>query len=184
MPKYFIVDDHPVVREGLKALIRSIPGLECCGEAGDAGQALEDVARLDPDLIVLDLELPGLHGLELLRRLEPRRRQVIVLTLHDQEEMRLAAMAAGAYAFVGKADQMENLTQLVRNALGLADPALSQRERDILRLVGDGHTSRQIAQLLSISYHTVESHRSNIARKLNLEKRSEMLRYALQNRHN
>lgn len=184
MRKYYIVDDHPVVREGLKALIRQIPGLECCGEAGEAGEALEAVEKLDPDLVVLDLELPGLSGMELLHRLEPRRRQVIVLTLHDQEEVREAALAAGAYAFLGKTRELGQLTRSVRDALGIQGPALTPRERDILRLVGEGHTSRQIARLLCISYHTVESHRSNIARKLKLEKRSDMLRYALQNRHN
>jgi DNA-binding NarL/FixJ family response regulator len=180
----FVIDDHAIVREGLKAIARRLPGVDICGEASSAEEALESLAGLRPDLILLDVELPGLSGLEILPRLVRRGRPVVVLSLHDCANLRHRAMEAGAHAYLVKGNDVDVLMEAMRRALHLpvlADKSpLTDRERDILRLIAAGHTSREIAELRHISYHTVERHRTNMARKLNLSKRSELIRYGLE----
>lgn len=183
----FVIDDHAIVREGLKALVRRLPGADICGEAGSAEEALESLTGLRPDLILLDVELPGLSGLEILPRLARRGRPVLVLSLHDCPNLRHRAMEAGAHGYLVKGNDLDHLQDCIRRALHLPASAvkspLTNRERDILGLIAAGHTSREIAELRHISYHTVERHRTNMARKLNLAKRSELIRYGLEYLH-
>lgn len=183
----FVIDDHAIVREGLKAIVRRLPGVDICGEASSAEEALESLAGLRPDLILLDVELPGLSGLEILPRLARRGRPVVVLSLYDCPNLRHRAMEAGAHAYLVKGNDLDGLLDYMRLALNLSasvpKPPLTDRERDILGLITAGHTSREIAELRHISYHTVERHRTNMARKLNLSKRSELIRYGLEYLH-
>jgi DNA-binding NarL/FixJ family response regulator len=206
--RVFLVEDHPVYRHGLVELLGLEPDLEVCGQAGDATHALEALAVLDeaPDVIVCDLSLPGMNGVQLLAELK---RQVpeaglVALSMHDGSHYAMAALQAGAGAYVIKHEAFEHVKEAIRTVFqgehylsprfrGLlafqafggkrrADAPLlklSTREAEVLRLLGSGFSTRQMAETLQISVKTVETHRAHIKDKLHLADSDAMVRFAV-----
>jgi DNA-binding NarL/FixJ family response regulator len=203
-----IVDDHPLFRKGLQELIHSDGSFEVSGEAGNAAEAMGVIRKLRPDLIIVDLSLPGANGIELIKNIRAEFRQlpILVLSMHDESLYALRALRAGADGYVMKHEAMTNVLQAIREVFdgrpylspamaaqvitkfahreteGEADAVerLSDRELEILELIGKGHDVRQIAKLLHLSPKTVETHRSHIKDKLDLKNSREVARFALQ----
>lgn len=209
--RLFIVDDHPVFRAGLRTVVEREASLEVVGEAGDFDAALAAIRKAGPSVVVVDIELPGRDGLELVRELGkwPRGPSVIVLTMYRQEAMVNAALDAGVQGYVLKDNAVTELISAIRTvatgevylspavtglllkrrqrrqALEAQRPALSQltpSERRVLRLTAEGRSCKEIAEELSISHRTVETHRSNIARKLELRGDHRLLQFAIEHR--
>jgi DNA-binding NarL/FixJ family response regulator len=209
--RILVVDDHAVVRRGVRALLESRPGWEVCGEAATGRDAVEQVKLLRPDIVVLDLSLPELNGLDATRQIlkESPQTQVLVLTMHNSEELAHQVLHAGARGYVLKSDADHSLvaavqslrrgepfltptvTELVldryvrREAEDVGEAPrveLTSREREIIQLVAEGRSSKEVAASLGISVKTVEAHRANIMRKLRLRSVSELVRYAIRNR--
>jgi two-component system response regulator NreC len=198
--KVMIVDDHAVVRSGLKMLIDGESDLECVGDYPSHERALPYMERLAPDVVIMDLETPGAGGIAGTEAVLKRRpdARVLVLSMHESPDVIKRAFAAGAAGYVAKAAADEELIDAIRvvadggrylnPSLGaqLASPDatgplddLSAREREVLRLLALGHTNHEIADQLVVSVRTVESHRAHIMRKLRAETRAEMVRVAL-----
>jgi DNA-binding NarL/FixJ family response regulator len=203
-----IVDDHPLFRKGLQELIHSDDSFAVCGEAGSASEAMDVIRKLQPDLVIVDLSLPGANGIELIKniRAEYPKLPVLVLSMHDESLYALRALRAGADGYVMKHEAMANVVQAVhevfngrpylspamaaqvitkfahRQAEGEVDAVerLSDRELEILELIGKGNEVRQIAKLLHLSPKTVETHRAHIKDKLDLKNSREVARFALQ----
>jgi DNA-binding NarL/FixJ family response regulator len=210
--RILIADDHDVVRQGLRALLETQPGWEICGEAATGREAVEKTRKLKPDIVLLDIIMPELNGLEALRRIRKARpeTQVLVLTMHESEDLIGQALKAGARGFMLKSDAGRDLitaidalsrrkpfftskvAQMVLEGYlegtspGAADEVprsrLSAREREIVQLLAEGRTNKQIAASLEISTKTVETHRSSLMRKLNLHSVGELTRYAIRNK--
>jgi two-component system response regulator NreC len=198
-----LADDHPVVRRGLRLLLDGEDGFEVVAEAGEVDEARRFVRGHHPDVLVLDLNMPGGSSLEAIPELRDEfpATQVVVLTMQQEPAYAREAIAAGALGYVLKQAADGELVQAVRLAaagesylnprLGArlaAEPPpgppdnLSEREVDVLRLIALGHTNSEIAQQLFISVRTVETHRGHISQKLLLSSRSELVRYALDHR--
>ncbi len=203
-----IVDDHPLFRKGLEQLIHSEDGFAVCGEANNAPEAMDVIRKLNPDLAIVDLSLPGANGIELIKniRAEFSKLPILVLSMHDESLYALRALRAGAEGYVMKHEAMTNVIQAIREvfngrpylspamaaqvitkfahrqAEGEADAVerLSDRELEILELIGKGNDVRQIAKALHLSPKTVETHRSHIKDKLDLKNSREVARFALQ----
>jgi two-component system, NarL family, response regulator NreC len=199
-----LVDDHAVVRSGLRLLLDAQDDIDVVGEAGNAKDAVFRARALKPDVILLDIVMPGENGIEALPKLlkEAPGTRVLVLSMQDDPSYVREAFAAGASGYVLKEAVDEEVVSAVREiasggsyvhpALGArmiaaeaeeraaaeADP-LSEREREILRLLALGHTNQEIARQLYISVRTAESHRAHIMQKLRLSTRAELVRYAL-----
>jgi two-component system response regulator NreC len=199
-----LVDDHAVVRSGLRLLLESQDDIEVVGEAGNAKDAIFRARALKPDVILLDVVMPGDSGIDVLPALrrESPETKVLVLSMQDDPTYVREAFAAGASGYVLKEAADAEVVAAVREvarggsyvhpALGArlvaaeaaeraaaeADP-LSEREREVLRLLALGHTNQEIAQALYISVRTAESHRAHIMEKLRLSTRAELVRYAL-----
>jgi two-component system response regulator NreC len=199
-----LVDDHAVVRSGLRLLLEAEEDLEVVGEAGNAKDAIFRARAMKPDVILLDVVMPGESGIDVLPKLlaESPGTKVLVLSMQDDPSYVREAFAAGANGYVLKEAADEEVVAAVREiagggryvhpALGArmvtaeaeeraaaeADP-LSEREREVLRLLALGHTNQEIAQRLYISVRTAESHRAHIMQKLRLNTRAELVRYAL-----
>jgi two-component system response regulator NreC len=197
-----IADDHQVVRSGLRLVLHGHEGMRVVGEAGDVAEALRLVAARHPDVLVLDLNMPGEPSLPAIPRVAEAcdRTRVVVLTMQDDPAFAREALQGGASGFVLKESAGAELVAAVRAAaqgrtylnpeLGarlVAAPAerpaddLSGRERDVLRLIALGHTNPEIAEKLYLSVRTIETHRSHIHRKLGVGTRAELVRYALEN---
>jgi two-component system, NarL family, response regulator NreC len=202
--KIVLVDDHAVVRSGLRLLLDAQEDIEVVGEAGTAKDAIFRARALKPDVILLDVVLPGESGIEVLPKLlsESPETRVLFLSMQDDPSYVREAFAAGASGYVLKEAADEEVVSAVREiadggryvhpALGArmvaaeaeeraaaeADP-LSDREREVLRLLALGHTNQEIAERLYISVRTAESHRAHIMQKLRLGTRAELVRYAL-----
>ena len=205
--RVLIADDHAVVRSGLRVLLGADPDLEVVGEAGTGEEALRFAEELRPDLVLLDISMPGENGIETVRRLKAKLPALVVLflTMHEEENMLLEALRAGGDGYVVKrADETEILQAIrtVRRGDVYVHPAmtrallghtettettahrqepvepLTHREIDVLRLLVRGNTNRQIAELLALSIRTVESHRANLMGKLGLSSRVELVTYA------
>src|SRR2546423_169724 len=204
-----IVDDHPLFRKGLEQLINSSDdGFRICGEAGDAAEGMATIRELKPDLVIVDLSLPGANGIELIKniRAEFAKLPVLILSMHDESLYALRALRAGAQGYVMKHEAMANVIQAIHevfNGRPYLSPAmaaqvitkfahhdaegetdaverLSDRELEILELIGKGNEVRQIAKLLHLSPKTVETHRAHIKDKLDLKNSREVARFALQ----
>ncbi len=203
-----IVDDHPLFRKGLEQLIQSEDSFAVCGEANNAPEAMDVIRKLNPDLAIVDLSLPGANGIELIKniRAEFSKLPILVLSMHDESLYALRALRAGAEGYVMKHEAMANVIQAIREvfngrpylspamaaqvitkfahrqAEGEADAVerLSDRELEVLELIGKGNDVRQIAKALHLSPKTVETHRSHIKDKLDLKNSREVARFALQ----
>jgi len=196
-----LADDHAVVRSALRMLLEAEADFEVLAEAGDADNAARKVRGHHPDVLVLDLNMPGGSGLEMLPKIreESPHTQVVVLTMQSEPAFAREAMRAGALGYVLKEAADDELVKAVRMAaagetylqpeLGArlaAEPApsaaddLSDREVEVLRLIALGYTNNEIAEQLYLSVRTVESHRAHIQQKLRLTTRSELVRYALE----
>ncbi|MGB4976865.1 MAG: response regulator transcription factor [Anaerolineae bacterium] len=203
-----LADDHPIVRQGLRALLEAETDFQLVGEAGDGLEAVGLVERVKPDVLVLDLMMPGLAGFEVARQTRQRSPQtrIVILSMHADEGYVLEALTAGASAYVLKKSATADLVKAIRDAIAgrrFLSPPLSEhlidayvektksapldsyntltpREREVLQLAAEGHTNAKIATRLSISPRTVEMHRASVMRKLGLQNQVELVRYALQ----
>jgi DNA-binding NarL/FixJ family response regulator len=202
-----IGDDHLVVRRGLRAVLESEPGIVIIGEAATGVAVVDAVERLRPDVVVLDLMMPDMSGLEVLKTLAARRlpARVVVLSMHASEAYVVEALRYGALGYVVKDAPAAELLQAVRHAAGgrqfLGSPfstsflaayaervkpvandpydALTPRERQVLQLAAEGNTNHDIGLRLKISRRTAETHRANLMRKLGLKGQQELIRFAL-----
>jgi len=206
--RVLIADDHAIVRDGLRQLLNGQPDMETAGEAGDGQEALEKTKSLRPDVVLLDVAMPRLSGLEvisLLRESAPDS-QIVVLSMHAKETYVQQALAAGALGYVLKASPSQDILEAIRAArrgeyylssrlraevIGKylktrkSAPSLrgydllSEREQQVFRLVAQGHSTDQIADILCVSPKTVEKHRTSLMNKLGVHDRLELLKYAI-----
>jgi len=202
-----IVDDHPVVRDGLTTIINHEQDLNVCGEADDAYQALKAVIELEPDIIIVDISLKNSDGIELTKSIKARHSKlpVIVLSVHDESVYAERALLAGAKAYLMKDAVSENIVNAIRTVLSgdiyvsntiskkllqriVGNKAgttktpienLTDREFGIFRLISEGYKASQIARQLHLSIKTIETYRSRIKEKLNLANASELLQYSI-----
>jgi DNA-binding NarL/FixJ family response regulator len=207
--RILIVDDHAVVRRGVRSLIESQPGWEISGEAATGREAVDLAGRLQPDIVVMDLSLPELNGLDATRQIlkESPRSEILVLTMHHSEELARSALQAGARGYVLKSDADQSLIAAIESLrqhkpfltstvtefvlddyMGRADASddglakVTGREREIIQLLAEGKSNKEAAATLGISVKTIEAHRANIMRKLRLHSVSELVRYAIRNK--
>lgn len=197
--RLLLVDDHPLVREGLRARMESVADIEIVGEAGNAAEALLGVAEQRPNVVLMDIGMRDVGGIELTGQLLARHPALIVLMLsmYDNTEYAQRAMAEGARGYVLKDSPSAEIIIAIRTVHGggtylspglaqrLFRPAtprvqLSEREQEILALLGQGQSSKVIARALDIGVRTVETHRQSIRRKLDLEGQAELIRYAVE----
>jgi len=205
MIRVLIADDHAIVRTGLRALLKSEPDLELVGEATGGYEAIDLVGKTHPDILILDLSMPDLDGIAVTRQVKPQYPdlRILILTVHEDEAMLREAIKAGASGYLLKrAAETELLSAIatVRRGDLCIDPAmlrvllvestrpkpgqpaspepLTPRETEVLKLIVQGYTNRQIGETLSISVRTVEGHRANLVDKLGLHSRVELVRYA------
>ena len=207
--RVLVCDDHELFRDGVKAILRDEPSIEVTGEARDGREAVDLALRLKPDVVLMDLEMPALNGIEVTRRIhqaEPRVR-VLMLTMYGEEDMFNAAMDLGVKAYVVKesaADDILAALERVYQGETFISPALSDigkrrthrvqqlllskpqiedltsAERRILKFIAEDRTSKEIADLLKISVKTVENHRLNMCHKLNLHGSHSLLKFAFE----
>jgi two-component system response regulator NreC len=205
--KVLVADDHTILRQGIKALLDNQAGIEVIGEAKDGREALELVERLLPDVILMDIAMPGLNGLEATRRIKKKFPgiKVLVLTMYTNEEYVFQILNAGANGYLVKETAFQDLisaikavyrdeafmspsiskkvinryTQRVRKANDPTCDILTTREREILQLIAEGSSSKKIAEALFISPKTVETHRTHIMDKLNIHNRTDLIKYAI-----
>ncbi len=206
--RIFLVDDHPVVRQGLARMIEREPDYEVCGEAETADEALRAIAESNPSLVLVDLALRGKPGLELVKEIRSAHPhvRVLVLSMHDESVWAERVLRAGACGYVMKQEKPRVLMARMHQALGgslclsermterlirkftgqsasaaaaPAEEGLGDRELVVLQLIGQGMGTREIATALHVSIKTVEAHRENLKRKLNLGNGPELLRYAV-----
>jgi len=202
-----LADDHALFRGGVRRILEEIPGVAVVGEAGDGLALLEILKNITPDLVVLDISMPHLRGLEAIREIKKLvpDTAVLMLTMHKETDYLSEALRAGASGYLlkqeadpelinavktiqsGKTYLSPNLSDLVPDLLrrrhepgGVLKEILTHREREVLKLLADGKTSKEIADLLYISLRTVQNHRANIMRKLNFKRTTDLVKYALQ----
>ena len=205
--RIFIVDDHALVRRGLTELISHEPDMEVCGDADDAGTALQQVAVLHLDLVVVDISLKSSNGIELIKRIKSHDQKVKVLvsSMHDESLFAERALQAGASGYVNKKESTETVIEAIRKVmdghvhlsaettdhllqqsarrhetdLAWSVDRLSDRELEVFELIGNGLGTRQIAERLHLSVKTIETHREHIKDKLNLHNSAELARNAV-----
>lgn len=207
--KTYLVDDHAILREGLRHILTQIPQCKIVGESGDGAQALLDIEQLKPDLVLLDISLPTMSGIEIARRLRRYypEMKIIVLSRHDNEEYVRQLLQYGIHGYVLKDDAGNDLIRAVtavQNAETYLSPritkhlvldldekrkrkpeiegqfeVLTNREREILKLIAEGKSSEAIAKALWISARTVKVHRQNIMKKLDVHKVTDLVKYAI-----
>lgn len=206
MIRVLVVDDHAIVRSGLRLLLEREEDMECVGEAGSASDAVREARYLAPDVVLLDVTMPETSGIEALPEIASAApaAKVLVLSMQDDPSYVREAFAAGARGYVLKEAAEAEVVKAIREVaaggsyvhptLGarlvaaeaaararVEEDPLSDREREVLRLLALGHTNQEIAQALYISVRTAETHRSHIMQKLRLSTRAELVRYALAN---
>ena len=210
--RILIADDHELIRKGLKAVLQSRPGWVVCGEATHGREAVEKARECRPDVVVMDVTMPDLNGLEATRQIRAALpgTEVLILTMHHSEQLVHEVLAAGARGYLLKSDAGDavfdaiealqrhkpyftpNVSDVLLNAY--LDPdrpaagrpgvlqALTPRENEIVQLIAEGRSSKEIAGILGISEATTETHRANLMRKLGIHSVSEIVRYAIRNR--
>jgi two-component system, NarL family, response regulator NreC len=208
MINIILADDHQVVRKGLRALLSSEPDFSVVGEAGDGLETVQLVEQVQPDILVLDLMMSGINGLEVTRQLSKKgiKTGIVILSMHNNEAYVLEALRSGARAYILKDSPPEELTRAIREVSSgrryLSSPLteraieaytqktevkpidpyeqLTTREREILQLAAQGCTNSDIASRLYISPRTVETHRTNLMRKLGLHNHTQLIQFAIQ----
>jgi len=207
--RVLIVDDHPIVRRGVVDLLQKEQDLKVCGEASTVDDAMNQIRASKPDVIVLDLTLEGIGGLELIKQVRAldENIRILVSSMHDESIYAERVLRAGGMGYVAKQEAPEKLVEGIRQVLsgrvrlsdtmterllrrtvggggritdGTPSEVLSDRELEVFRLIGDGHTTRQISEVLTVTVKTVESHRENIKNKLSLSNAAELSRRAVQ----
>ncbi|MGD0569190.1 MAG: response regulator transcription factor [Candidatus Sulfotelmatobacter sp.] len=207
--RIFIADDHDVVRCGIRTLLEAHPGWAVCGEARDGREAVARVAELKPDLVVLDIAMPMLNGMDAARQILKARpgTPILILTLYESDELIRQVLESGARGFILKSDASQNLLLAVEALQRRAtfftahaakmmldgylhrnvDPGnsvkdrLTAREREVVQLLAEGNSSKEAAVLLNLSVKTIETHRTNVMRKLDIHSIAGLVRYAVRN---
>lgn len=206
--RILVADDHQVVRTGLRTLLESKAGWQVCAEAANGREAVEKASELHPDVAVLDIGMPLLNGVEAtrqIRKVSPGT-EILILTMHDSEHMIQGVMDAGAHGYILKDDADRNLLAAVESlrrhkpylssrvsAAAAAGPSgtdgiertarrLTPREREIVQLLAEGKSNKEIATYLKISVKTAETHRANIMLKMNFHSVTDLVRYAVKNK--
>jgi DNA-binding NarL/FixJ family response regulator len=204
MIRVLVVDDHAVVREGLKRIIEEVPGMSVGGEASTAHEALEQVRAKPWDVVVLDIVLPGRSGLEIIKEIkhEHPTLPVLVLSMHSEDQYAIRALKEGASGYLTKESAPEQLVQAITTVVSgrkyispsvaellalevtgeseqLPHTKLSSREHEVMRLLASGHSVTQIAERLSLSSKTVSTYRTRILEKMHLENNAQLVQYAL-----
>lgn len=202
-----MAEDHTIVRKGLRSLLEQQPGIEVLAEAVDGREAVRAAETLKPDVLVMDFSMPGLNGLEATRQIKQRvpDTRVLILTRHDNKEYVEAILKAGASGYLLKksaASELISAIQSVYRGDSFLDPSISRkviegfphqsegegqaldeiitpREREVLQLIAEGHPNREIASTLHISVKTVDNHRANLMKKLELNSTADMVQYAI-----
>ncbi len=204
-----VAEDHTIVREGLRALLGSDPDFEIVGEVADGWEAIQSAENLEPDIVLMDLSMPRMHGMEAMREIKKRcpKTKILVLTVHDNEEYVLAALEAGANGYILKHATSAELVTAIKTILSdkqYLSPAISgivikgyldakknpapestwdtltQREREILKLIAEGYKNKEIANFLCISIKTAQKHRANLMEKLNLHNVAGLTAFAIE----
>jgi DNA-binding NarL/FixJ family response regulator len=208
--RILVADDHEIVRDGVKALIGRVPEWEVCGEASDGRKAVELATQLVPDVVVLDMGMPELNGLEAARKIKRAlpKTEVLIFTGEESEQIIHEVFETGARSYILKSDITQHLVDAIR-ALGEhkhyftkrisevvfarylegasgagkdKTEGLTPREREIVQLIGEGKSNKEVSALLGISIKTVETHRSTTMRKLRLDSFADLMRYAIRNK--
>ncbi|HXA28202.1 MAG TPA: response regulator transcription factor [Candidatus Angelobacter sp.] len=208
--RVLIADDHALFREGVRSLLATQPDIEVVGEVADGRAAVQQAAALRPDVVLMDITMPHLDGIEATRQIAARDGsvRVLVLTMHDNEEVFLRALGAGAAGYVLKKSGGVELMSAIRSTYegnsylspymakalmtdylqrsdrpGVAEPSaakrLSAREQEILKLIAEGHSSREIAEMLDLSVKTVHNHRTRLMTKLDIHRNADLVKYAI-----
>ncbi|OIR07302.1 transcriptional regulatory protein DegU [mine drainage metagenome] len=206
--RVFIVDDHQIVRDGLKLILRDEPDFEVAGEAANGQSALDQIAEVHPDIVTTDIEMPGIDGIALARQIKARAPHVkiLILSAHSDTQYVREALKAGVAGFLLKLNASRDFVQAIRTVMegqtylcpevstvvvreyqrhvqmpAAAPPAgpLSDREREILKCIADGRTTKETALTLSLSTKTIEAHRLNIMAKLKINSIAELTKYAI-----
>ncbi|HEY8324104.1 MAG TPA: response regulator transcription factor [Ktedonobacterales bacterium] len=206
--RVLLADDHTILRAGLRMMLDAQPDIEVVGEASDGRQALAEAQRLQPDVVLMDITMPEMNGIEATRQVKRAldSTRVLILTMHENEEYLFQVLRAGASGYILKEAASTELISAIRivcagrfymspsaQSMMVGDylqrvrsgeerdsySALTEREREILKLVAEGHTNNQIAERLFISPKTVDTHRTHIMDKLNLHSRAELVKYAM-----
>ena len=206
--RVLIADDHAIVREGIRALMEAQPDIEVAGEATDGAEAVSKTGKLQPDIVLMDITMPLLNGLEATRQIKQLYHEVkiLVLTMHESDDYFFKILEGGASGYFvkgGSSSELVSALHVVSNGevfiypsmtkkllgdylqrvhAGSAEESysvLTNREREILKLIAEGHTNQEIANLLVLSVATVQTHRAHIMAKLSLRSRTELVKYAL-----
>lgn len=205
--RVLIADDHTILREGLRKLLSEESDIEVVGEAADGNEAIRKAEELKPDVVLLDLAMPGLNGIAAAKRLRasPNPTKVLILTVHQEEEYVYETLRAGASGYVLKDAAAPELVQAIRQAakgevylspdvsrlvvkeegraeIKTVSQELTNREREICKLLAEGHTVPEIATMIGISRKTVDVHKTRLMKKLDIHNRAELVRYAIQNK--
>ncbi len=206
--RVFMADDHLILREGIRSLLRKVPDIEIVGEAGEGGEAVAKVEQLVPDVVLMDITMPGLNGLEATQRIKQKNPEikVLILTMHETDQYLSGMLQAGASGYVVKTTTTSELISAIR-AVHQGDvylyPSIAQmlvedylqkvkagkkknsydgltnREREILKYIAEDKRNKEIADLLGISVRTVQAHRTNLMDKLGARDRTELVKYAI-----
>jgi DNA-binding NarL/FixJ family response regulator len=204
--RILIADDHEIVREGLRAMIQRQPGWEVCGDASSGREVVAQAPALNPDIIVMDIGMPELNGLDATRQIKRAlpNTEVLIFTANETEEIVRNVFKAGTKAYLLKSDANQHLVPAIealckhrtyfsskvselvfagylKGEARTDDQSLTAREREMVQLVAEGNTSKDIAQVLGISVKTVETHRAAVMRKLKLNSVADLVRYAIRN---
>ena len=204
--RILVADDHEIVRRGVCALLKSQNGWEVCGEVSDGRQAMKEVSTLNPDVVILDIGMPNLNGLDATRQILKKHpnTKILILTLHGSREVVRAVLRSGARGLLLKSDAAGDLVPAVTAVQqgatyfapklaefadlasddGPSSPGISQltpREREIVQLFAEGNTCRQVAEALGLSIKTADTHRSKIMRKLNIHSIRDIVLFAIRN---
>jgi DNA-binding NarL/FixJ family response regulator len=206
--RILLADDHVMFRQGMKHIIEGVPGLEIVGEVGDGLKLLNRLKKSPPDMVILDISMPNLRGIEATKEIKTTNSEVkvLILTMHNDKEYLYHAISAGADGYLLKEDadtELFSAIETIRHGGNYISPLLlveladdlaqtyhgakfkapfeplTTREREVLKLIAEGRSSKEVANLLFISVRTVQHHRANIMRKLNIRKTADLVKYAI-----
>jgi DNA-binding NarL/FixJ family response regulator len=207
--RILVADDHEIVRQGIRALLQAHPGWEVCAEASDGREAVDRAAEMKPDIAVVDIGMPNLNGLNATRQILQQNPQtkVLILTMHESEQVLREVLDVGARGYLLKSDagrdlviaietlqhnktffssqvgevMLENVRKRKGHAESPVKEVLTTREREVVQLLAEGKSTKEVAVVLGLSVKTAETHRSNVMRKLDLHSVSELVLYAVRN---